>query len=93
MGFLGFVFFFPPLQQNTAIYQLVQDVFHNNLGFKLQWGKAVKKKKIYSVWMHNLTFPAQSAEILTIPFKSNAVLLVLKFGSKTQTWLLDVCYF
>lgn len=82
------------LQQNTATYQFVQDVLHNNLDFKLHTAKRLscKKPPPYPVWMHNLTFPAQSPEILAVPFKSNAVLLVLKLGSKSQTWLLNVCY-
>lgn len=83
------------LQQNTATYQLVQDVLYNSLDFKLQTARGLNCKKTppYSVWMHNLTFPAQSPEMLAVPFKFNAVLLVLKLGSKSQTWLLNVCYF
>lgn len=82
------------LQQNTATYQLVQDVLHNILDFKLQTerGLSCKKTPHCPVWMRNLTFPVQSPEILAVPFKSNAVLLVLKLGSKSQTWLLNVCY-
>lgn len=40
--------------------------------------------------MDNLTFPAQSPEILAIPFKSNAGLLFLKLQYKPQTWLLNI---
>lgn len=83
------------LQQNMATYQLVQDALHNHLDFKLQTARGLSSKKFppCSVWMCNLTFPAQFPEILAVAFKSNAVLLVLKLVSKSQTWLLNVCYF